>query len=212
LKRQGVLVGLNVSGLLYMGGYNRNNMFGLKPDYGQLVRAIIGCLAEKDCQVLLIPHVFGDEQNSESDVPACRQILAELGATYPGRLHFIDGKFDHHEIKYIIGQCDFFLGARMHACIAAISQCRPVVGMAYSRKFSGVFDSIGGGSRLVDLRRSNQQEILDTIGQAFSQRDQLRRELEAKMPAIRQSVLNLFSTDEFKSLLGSAARVSASQH
>jgi colanic acid/amylovoran biosynthesis protein len=201
LKRQGVLVGLNVSGLLYMGGYNRNNMFGLKADYAQLVRAIIGCLAEKDCQVLLVPHVLGDEQNSESDVPACRQIMAELGATYPGRLHFIDGKFDHHEIKYIIGQCDFFLGARMHACIAALSQCVPAVGMAYSRKFSGVLDSVGGGSRVVDLRLADRDQALAEIGEAFSNKENLRRELQEKMPRIKESVLNLFANDEFKKLL-----------
>ncbi|MBW2647335.1 MAG: hypothetical protein JRE23_14395 [Deltaproteobacteria bacterium] len=28
-------------------------------------------------------------------------------------------------MKYSIGLCDFFIGARMHSAIAALSQCAP---------------------------------------------------------------------------------------
>jgi colanic acid/amylovoran biosynthesis protein len=35
------LVGVNVSGLLYMGGYSQDNMFGLKADYRKLMEAMI---------------------------------------------------------------------------------------------------------------------------------------------------------------------------
>ena len=45
--------------------------------------------------------------------------------------------------KAVIGQCDFFIGSRMHACIAALSQGVPCVGVAYSMKFAGVFDTVG---------------------------------------------------------------------
>jgi polysaccharide pyruvyl transferase WcaK-like protein len=202
LKPKGNLVGFNVSGLLYMGGYNRNNMFGLKTDYPSLLRAILDVLiAKQGCQVLLIPHVFGDDENSESDVPVCRRLMAELVEKYKGHLHYLEGNFDQHEIKYVIGQCDFFLGSRMHACIAALSQCVPAVGLAYSRKFAGVLDSVGGGSRVVDLRESDEPQVLAAIGQALENKSVLRRELEERMPSIKESVLNLFANDEFKELM-----------
>jgi polysaccharide pyruvyl transferase WcaK-like protein len=201
IKEQGPLAGLNVSGLLYMGGYTRSNMFGLKSDYAEVVRSILNFLvAEAGCRVLLVPHVLGAE-NEESDVPACKRILADFAGKHEGRLHFIEGNFDHHEIKYLIGQCDFFVGSRMHACIAALSQCVPAVGLAYSRKFAGVLDSVSGGSRVIDLREAGRKEALETVNEAFRQRDQLRRELQEKMPGIKQSVLNLFGTNDFKSLL-----------
>lgn len=202
LKRRGTLVGFNVSGLLYMGGYRRNNMFGLKSDYPSLVREILDFLISKQgCEVLLVPHVFGDKEDSESDVPACRRIMSELREKYKDRLHYLEGNFDHHEIKYLIGQCDFFLGSRMHACIAALSQCVPAVGLAYSRKFAGVLDSVGGGARVVDLRESDEQQVLLAIGKALQDKSLLRRELEERMPKIKESVLNLFANDEFKELL-----------
>lgn len=202
LRQRGNLVGFNVSGLLCMGGYRRNNTFGLKCDYPSLVRTVLDFLIEKrGCQVLLIPHVFGDREDSESDVPACRRIFAELSAKYEGRLHYLEGNFDQHEIKYVIGQCGFILGSRMHACIAALSQCVPAVGLAYSRKFAGVLDSVGGGSRLVDLRQMNEEQVLSAISEALRDKSLLRHELEERIPMIKESVLSLFAGDEFREIL-----------
>jgi polysaccharide pyruvyl transferase WcaK-like protein len=47
------------------------------------------------------------------------------------------------DAKSYIASLDFFMGARMHACIAAFSSGVPVVPMAYSRKFAGLFGSLG---------------------------------------------------------------------
>lgn len=206
IKQNSPVVGLNVSGLLYMGGYNRSNMFGLQTEYPRLVHALLDELIQKlGAQVLLVPHVFGGDENMESDEKACARIFAEFGHRYAGCLHYLPGRFDHHEIKYMIGQCDFFLGSRMHACIGALSQCIPAVGLAYSRKFAGVLDSVGGGSRTVDLRSSDEAQVLDAVREAFGQREILRRELEEKMPSIRESVLGLFSRDEVRQLLMDAS-------
>ncbi|MFA5191264.1 MAG: polysaccharide pyruvyl transferase family protein [Verrucomicrobiia bacterium] len=202
IKQNGLVVGLNVSGLLYMGGYNQSNMFGLQTEYPRLVHALLEELIQKlGAQVLLVPHVFGGDENPESDQKACERIFAEFGQRYAGRLHYLPGRFDHHEIKYLIGRCDFFLGSRMHACIGALSQCIPAVGLAYSRKFAGVLDSVGGGSRVVDLRSSDEAQVLAVVRDAFAQREVLRRQLEGKMPSIRESVLGLFSRNEVRQLL-----------
>ncbi len=57
-KREKLLVGLNISGLLCIGGYNHNNMFALKVDYTELIRSLIRYLiGGKKTTVLLVPHV-----------------------------------------------------------------------------------------------------------------------------------------------------------
>jgi polysaccharide pyruvyl transferase WcaK-like protein len=202
IKQNGPVTGLNVSGLLYMGGYSGNNMFGLKGDYARMVHVLLEELITKQgAQVLLVPHVFGGEENRESDEKACARIQAEFGQRYAGRLHYLPGRFDHHEIKYLIGQCDFFLGSRMHACIGALSQCVPAVGLAYSRKFAGVLESVGGGSRVVDLRTLGDDEVVEAVRKAFGQREVLRRQLEEKMPLIRKSVLGFFARPEVRRVL-----------
>ncbi len=185
------LIGLNVSGLLHMGGYTASNMFGLRCDYALLVRSIIRLLVtQKSGTVLLVPHVFGS--HAESDETVCRKIYEELAPEYPGALGLVQGRYNQHEIKYIIGQCDFFIGSRMHACIAAVSQSVPAVSVAYSDKFAGVMQSLGLSDLVVDPRALDQGEILNTISRLFEDRSNIRRHLTQKMPEVRTIVLSLF--------------------
>ena len=72
-------MGLNISGLLFMGGYTRNNAFGLRDDYRVLVTSLIDLLiSKKGANVLMVPHVFGMQPDSESDSVVCEQVFATL--------------------------------------------------------------------------------------------------------------------------------------
>jgi colanic acid/amylovoran biosynthesis protein len=186
------LVGLNVSGLLFVGGYTRRKMFGLKVEYSRLVYNLIGFLVEqKKANVLLVPHVFGE--HSESDATVCARLYEALKDKYPGQIGWVRGSYNQSEIKHVIGMCDFFVGARMHACIAAASQNVPVVPMAYSDKFVGVMQTIGIEANVVDLRTMNEAEILNVIDQAFEHRAHVRQQLARTMPEVKEAVLSLFA-------------------
>ena len=184
------VVGLNVSGLLFMGGYTQNNMFGLKIDYKEFIFELIDLLIRKrDRPVLLVPHVFG--ASGESDSVVCEEIYNELKEKYKDKIFVVDGRYNQNEIKYIIGLCDFFIGSRMHACIAALSQNIPTVSIAYSKKFFGVMQTIGVESLVADPRKNKKEEIMDIINEAFNRRDMIREQLEKKIPEVKKTVLNL---------------------
>lgn len=198
------VVGLNVSGLLYMGGYSRNNMFGLKIDYRQFIVDLIDfMISKKNATVVLVPHVFGTQ--AESDAVVCDQIYASLKERHHERLLLAAGTFNQNEIKYVIGQCDFFIGSRMHACIAALSQNIPTVSVAYSDKFIGVMRTIGVEKLVADPRKLEDEEILRVVSDAFDNRTRLRGHLEAAMPSVKATVLSLFN--EIASLLFSHSNV-----
>ena len=187
-----LLAGVNVSGLLYMGGYTQNNMFGLKEEYSHLVSELMEFLIEKkNADVLLIPHVFGTK--GESDPPACEKIYEAFRTKYPGRIGWVRGRYDQSEIKHIIGRCDFFVGSRMHACIAALSQHVPAVAIAYSDKFSGVLETVGVESLVADARRMDAAEILGVVDRAIENRASLRSHLREKIPQVQKAVLGLFN-------------------
>jgi polysaccharide pyruvyl transferase WcaK-like protein len=188
------VVGLNVSGLLYMGGYTQHNMFQLKIDYKSLVDSLIRSLVEKyKASVLLVPHVFGPKsQNAESDQAVSEEIYKELSSKYENKLFLAPGNYCVNEIKYIIGLCDFFIGSRMHACIAALSQNIPTVSIAYSEKFKGVMETIGVDNYVADPRIMNQKEIFEVIDRAWEERIKIRQHLEKKMPEVKAAVFNLF--------------------
>jgi polysaccharide pyruvyl transferase WcaK-like protein len=89
--------------------------------------------------------------------------------------------------------CDFFVGSRMHACIAALSQCIPTVGIAYSKKFSGVFESIGVGHLVADPRIMNEKKIFEIIENAFEDRQNIKEGLQKMIPQVKKEILNIFA-------------------
>ncbi len=187
------LVGLNISGLLYMGGYTRNNMFGLRGDYREFVCRVIAFFIGKGASVVLVPHVFGAGNNSESDLTACNEVYEQLKSTYGRRIGVVRRQYDQNEMKYVIGQCDFFVGSRMHSCIAAVSQRVPAVSVAYSDKFIGVMATLGIESLVADARSLTEYQLLDVVERCYDRRSEVRGHLVEKMREVEQTVTNVFS-------------------
>jgi colanic acid/amylovoran biosynthesis protein len=133
-------IGINVSGLLFGGGYTRKNQFGLRIDYPSFVRELVRRFtANKTNEVWLVGHVNLDGSDEvEDDYRACRNLAAEfpgvrVPAAFASPVH----------AKNFVSSLDFFVGSRMHATIAAFSGGVPVVPIGYSRKFTGLFGSQG---------------------------------------------------------------------
>ncbi len=186
------LVGLNVSGLLHIGGYGGNNAFALKCDYPELIERVLALLIEtRGANVLLVPHVFGSA--AESDTIAIDALYDKWAARYPGRLSRVTAPLDQAEIKYVIGQCDLFVGSRMHACIAALSQAVPAVGIAYSQKFAGVLASVGAGQWVADPRSMAIEPIVRMVDAAFTQREILRAQLARTMVGVKRQALDVLA-------------------
>ncbi len=169
-----VRVGLNVSGLLFNGGYTQNNMFGLACDYPEAVRRLCTFFtAEKDCELHLVGHVNSHDQPVEDDYRVCEALVAE----FPGTK--LAPRFaDPSAAKSYISGLDFFAGSRMHACIAAFSSGVPVLPMAYSRKFAGLFNTLGY-HRLADCRAQPTETIVSEVIEAYRQREALRIEVDS---------------------------------
>ena len=168
-------VGLNVSALLWNGGYTGDNQFGLKDDYQKIVREIIAFFLKKDDVVVhLIPHVIDESYSVEDDSRVCTQLVSEFQSERlvksPDFSSPIDAK------SYISGM-DFFLGARMHSTIAAFSAGVPVVPMAYSRKFNGLYIETLGYPTIADLQKDDVKEILQVVETAFDSRMQLKEDI-----------------------------------
>lgn len=188
------LIGLNVNGLLYNGGYTRDNMFGLKYDYKIFVHNLVKRLIrDTAAHVLLIPHTFAPNGHVESDPDACRDIFGGVEDSYKSRVHMVIGEHDQFAIKGIIGLCDFFIGSRMHACIAALSQGIPTVGVAYSRKFAGVFESVGFGNMVSDARSVDMQTAIEDICMHFQNRAQLGKVLTTNVEAAKKQLVATFA-------------------
>lgn len=190
-----VLVGLNVSGLLYYGGYTDRNEFGLKADYRAVIDGIVESLLKApDVAMVLVPHVIprGDFLGSkENDLHACLDVRERLAKKHPDRLFVVEGDYDQAQIKYVIGLCHFLIGTRMHSCIAALSQGIPAIGLAYSKKFRGVFETVGAEDLVLDLRSDGAEDIAQAVDRIFASRAAFAARLRQRIPAAQQQVQDL---------------------
>lgn len=195
------LIGLNISGLLYSGGYTNNNQFKIKADYKHLIREIIRyfvCI--NNTAIILVPHVYNEiscqnlpDSPGENDLIASYMAINDLNQNDLDRIFIIKNSYDASQIKDIIGMCDFFIGSRMHATIAALSQCIPAVGMAYSKKFEGVFQTVGVGDCVADLRKLNDKQVETMIKNISENREDVRMRLIRNVPHAKQKVLKLLT-------------------
>jgi polysaccharide pyruvyl transferase WcaK-like protein len=168
------IIGLNINGLMYSGGYTRKNMFGLKLEYDKFIQNLVRQLLENtEAHILLVPHTYGPPGGINSDPDASWDVIKRLSESHKDRLHMVINEYDQSELKWIISNCDFFIGSRMHACIASLSQGIPTVAIAYSKKFIGVFDSIGSGDTVIDARLSNNEDAINKIFKYYKNRKEL---------------------------------------
>jgi len=190
----GSWVGLNVNGLMYSGGYTQKNMFGLKLDYAKfLIQLSESLLKDPQRRLFLVPHTFAPPGNVESDPEACSKVWQQLPAELKPRVHVLQGEFDQNEIKGIIGRCEFFIGSRMHACIAALSQGIPTVGVAYSKKFIGVFQSVGAEDAVIDGRDYDAEEAVKRTLAVFENRAALRKILAIRIVQAQTDLASFFN-------------------
>lgn len=188
------LIGLNISGLLYTGGYTGDNMFNLKVDYKTFINNLIQkLLTTSDSDLILVPHTYTVRNSSEGDMPACREVYDSFKNEFPDRIHLLQQECDQHTVKTVIGRCDFFAGARMHSCIAALSQGIPTVGLAYSKKFRGVFNSIGMDEHVIDLRKTNTEAAESQLIDLFLKKDQTKPIVRQNAKQAQQRVRNTFT-------------------
>ncbi|MCZ4313848.1 polysaccharide pyruvyl transferase family protein [Comamonadaceae bacterium G21597-S1] len=180
-------VGINVSALLFNGGYTGANQFELNIDYPSTVRQIINTfLADPTVELHLVPHVIVPESPVEDDFA----IAEKLAQEYPGIK--LAPRFSQPSVaKGYIAGLDFFVGARMHSCVAAFSAGVPVIPMAYSRKFAGLFGSIGY-EHSIDCKTQGNAAVQRLIADGYKNKDQLAIQVQRGM-LLAQKRLGVYS-------------------
>jgi polysaccharide pyruvyl transferase WcaK-like protein len=145
-----------------------------------------------DKDIWLIPHTYAGSGDVESDPEASIELRNSMPGHLRERVRIVLAEHDPHEVKGIIGMCDFFIGSRMHSCIAALSQGVPCVGVAYSMKFRGVFESVGMEDWVVDGREVDENQAVQRVMELYRQRDSVRDPLRANADAARERLRMVF--------------------
>jgi polysaccharide pyruvyl transferase WcaK-like protein len=194
--KENIHIGINVSGLLWNGGYTKSNQFNLSSNYQELIKKVIEFFIDKDnCKVHLVGHVVPDYEHVENDFTVCEMLNKQYKTTIlaPRFKSPMDAK------SYIAG-LDFFTGARMHSTIAAFSAGVPVYPMAYSRKFNGLFGSTLKYDWLGDCVNDDTMTVFEGLVDAFEKRTILKEKIEESHQIIIKPRLDILM-DKLKDFL-----------
>lgn len=195
-----LIVGLNVSGLIYDMKSGGIEELGFRDDYRAIIQGLLaGLLADEAIRVILIGHVFpltsqAKSSGFDNDAHAMDLLIGSLRLDHSERILPVTSGLNASELKWVIGKCEWFCGTRMHACIGAISQGVPAAAIAYSDKTIGVFETAGVGDCVIDPRVLNKGETIEAILEAFQNRADARERLSERLPSLHEQLDQFFCT------------------
>lgn len=143
------MLGFNVSPLIQK-FLDRNQ--GRSNFDDEIADFLVSTLQRRPMNILLIPHVDplgGASENSDSSYMTGILTKVRSRGFGPERIGILPRKLNAAQLKAAIGKCRFFIGARTHATIAALSQCIPTISIAYSVKAKGINHDLFGHLRFV---------------------------------------------------------------
>ena len=171
------VVGMNISNFV-MDGMSLDNPFGQ-----EVLSLIDHILRETSSHIMLVPHVTWNVGGvNQDDRQMARLISQRVGR--PDRLHVLDiDALNYCQIRYAIGHCQLFIGARTHAVISAYSMCVPALALGYSIKSRGIAKDLGLDERLVvDSKNCPPGTLLRSYSYLVENRETIRRHLQDVMP------------------------------
>lgn len=171
---------VNVSGLLW-----RENPHVNSTAYRQQIVSLVRGLSSAGREVVLFPHVLRVATSREDDVTATEEaaeLLSGLATVY------IPTNLD--DVRSALAGASAVVGARMHACLNALSVGTPAIAWAYSRKFAPLMHDLGWPGH-ADLREGDVVE--KTI--AFLTDPVCSRDATASVRASAMSSLQAVASD-----------------
>lgn len=170
----GGVLGLNVSPLIE-DTYRRAGRSGsIRAAAMEFIRRVID---ETPYAVMLVPHVAPLDDGVLNNDERYLQSIADSFANEQSRVKMLPRGLNACQLKYAISRCRFFIGARTHATIAALSSEVPTISIAYSTKAKGINRDLFGDEDVV-------LSTLDVTGDALMKSLRLLEARELRIRAV----------------------------
>ena len=181
-KTENPLIGISVSKIIssYGQGTNKQEKY---ENYKKIIVDTINYLTRNlNATVFFIPHVIGKGNDD-------RDVSTDIVNSFPNNKNVIsiNNEYTPEELKGIIGQCDLFIGARMHACIASTSMFVPTIAIAYSHKTHGIIgEMLNYEKYVIDIKELTYELLVSKVEDAWKNKEIIRNELKISIPIIQE--------------------------
>lgn len=173
---KGNTVGINLSPIAGDYASSSDTLFRA---YVQLIRHI---LDTTKMNIALIPHVVWERNDDRIPLQNLMNLFQGTG-----RVQLVEDA-PAEQLKGIIANCRFFVGARTHATIAAYSTLVPTLTIGYSVKSRGIARDLFGSEEKYVLpvqKLEDPKQLIEAWDALFREEDEIRYQLAIVIPKIR---------------------------
>jgi len=108
---------------------------------------------------------------------------------HASKISLLENQYDSAQIKYIIGNCKYFIGARTHSTIAALSSSIPTLSLAYSIKARGINkDLFGHEEYVLDISNTTSKTLMAGFLKIVNEEIEIKKILENKIYLIKREL------------------------
>lgn len=176
----GETIGINISPLVA----RFSSECGLDAWREKTAEMIIACARRTGRPILLIPHVASPKPD-EDDYTFMESLQKKVGDSAGVPVNIVP-PLSAAELKWIIGCCAAFAGARTHSTIAALSSHVPTLTLSYSIKAIGINQDIFGHQQFCQsVKTITPEQFANIMGQIIDDGASIRTSLSSKIPEIQ---------------------------
>ncbi|MHA1251119.1 MAG: polysaccharide pyruvyl transferase family protein [Candidatus Helarchaeota archaeon] len=174
-----IIVGIGMSNLAWKYGITQDKYISEFEAFSEEI------LSNPEVKLILIPHVVNETENYD-DETMCRFLAQRLKKR--DRIILIGKDHNASDTKYIISQCDLFIGARTHSTIASLSSYVPTISIAYSSKAHGInYDIFGHTNYVVPIASLNRKVLIKIFNIVMTNRYKIIKQLRQRIPDIKKN-------------------------
>ena len=145
---------------------------------------IIACGQRTGRPILLIPHVAWPKLE-EDDYSFMQSVREKVGARAGVKVDIVPA-LRAAELKWVIGQCAAFAGARTHSTIAALSNRVPTLSLSYSVKAIGINQDIFGHQEFChSVKTIEPEQFAQIMGRMIDENAAIRAQLVQTIPQMQ---------------------------
>jgi colanic acid/amylovoran biosynthesis protein len=105
----------------------------------------------------------------------------------PDRVIVLGDNYNASQTKYVISQCDYFIGARTHSTISSLSSGVPTLSIAYSPKAYGINQKIFGHTNyVIPISSLSGGALLEKFNLLRHDRQKVVEQLIKLMPIVKE--------------------------
>jgi len=155
-------------------------------DYANEIAMFIDAVVSQGHAVMLVPHSVRSNQDKmhNNDMPLCKNIYSRLKDKKDSIL-FLNKELGSQELRYWIGECDYFVASRFHAMVSSLAMGVPTLVVGWSHKYREVLEMFELEEWAMEQNDFSVDTLEERLKQLINDEELVRRKLKQHLPEVK---------------------------